>query len=275
MHVMRSSIPAAVASMKAGEWDRKSFAKGIELKGKTIGVIGLGMIGTEVARRCQALDMVTLGFDPLVTEERAAAAGVKKVRRQATHARNPPPPPPPPPPPSQMSLDALFAASDIITLHTPYNEATRNLINKAALAKCKKGEAPCGIAHYGTATLPSRAVAGVVVINCARGGIVNEADLLEALTSGKVGAAGIDTFEQEPPGAVSKALIAHPKVVCTPHLGASTEEAQRKVAREIAQQMCDAFALRGFVGVVNAPHLALAHKPTLEPFVRLSEALGR
>jgi D-3-phosphoglycerate dehydrogenase / 2-oxoglutarate reductase len=117
--------------------------------------------------------------------------------------------------------------------------------------------------------------AGVVIINCARGGIVNEADLLEALASGKVGAAGIDTFEQEPPGAVSKALIAHPRVVCTPHLGASTEEAQRKVAREIAQQMCDAFALRGFVGVVNAPHLALAHKPTLEPFVRLSEALGR
>lgn len=275
-------IPAACAALKGGVWDRKTYSKGVELKGKTIGIVGLGMIGNEVARRCQALDMTTIGFDPLVTEERAAADGIKKV-----------------------SLEALYAAADIITVHTPLNDATRNLLNKATLAKCKKG---------------------VIVINAARGGIVNEADLLAALESGHVGAAGIDVWEQEPPNATSKALIAHPRVrhchcqscaahtcacvcvcsvclniiclthvcmyitlVCspsfafpvrvqvlgTPHLGASTEEAQKKVAREIAQQMSDAFAAKGYVGVVNASHLALAHQPTLVPFVKLAEALGR
>jgi D-3-phosphoglycerate dehydrogenase len=161
-------IPAACAALKGGVWDRKTYANGVELKGKTIGVVGLGMIGNEVARRCQALDMVTIGFDPLVTDEKAAASGVKKV-----------------------SLDALFASADIITVHTPMNEATKNLLNKATLAKCKKG---------------------VIVINCARGGIVNEADLLEALNSGQVGAAALDVFDQEPPSATSKALISHPKV---------------------------------------------------------------
>jgi D-3-phosphoglycerate dehydrogenase len=152
-----------------------------------------------------------------------------------------------------VSLDALFAQSDFITLHTPLNDATRNLVCKASLAKCK---------------------AGVYIINCARGGIVHEGDLLQALNEGKVAGAALDVFESEPPKEASRALIAHPRVLCTPHLGASTEEAQKKVAREIAQQMSDAFALKGFVGVVNAPHLALAHRPALEPFVRLSEALG-
>jgi D-3-phosphoglycerate dehydrogenase / 2-oxoglutarate reductase len=196
-----------------------------------VGIIGLGQIGSEVARRCQALDMHTIGFDPMITEERAAAAGIKKV-----------------------TLDALFAASDFITLHTPLNDATRNLICAATLAKCKKG---------------------VFIVNAARGGVVHEADLLEALNAGKVAGAALDVFESEPPGPASAGLIAHPSVICTPHLGASTEEAQKKVAAEIAQQMSDAFALKGFVGVVNAPHLALAHKPALEPFVRLTEALGR
>lgn len=174
--------------------------------------------------------MTTLGFDPLVTDERAAAAGIKKV-----------------------SLEALWASADVLTVHTPLNDATRNLLAKATLAKCKRG---------------------VIIINCARGGIVNEADLLEALGSGQVGAAGLDVFEREPPTGTSAALIAHPRVVCTPHLGASTEEAQKKVAREIAQQMSDAFAARGFVGVVNAGHLALAHRPGLQPYVRLAEQLG-
>lgn len=140
----------------------------MELKGKTIGVVGLGMIGSEVARRCQALDMVTLGFDPTVSAETAAAAGITKV-----------------------SLDALFAGSDFITLHTPLNDATRNLICAATLAKCKDG---------------------VYIINCARGGIVHEADLLAALNSGKVAGAAMDVFESEPPKESSRALIAHPKV---------------------------------------------------------------
>ena len=203
----------------------------MELKGKTVGVVGLGMIGTEVARRCQALDMTTIGFDPMVTDERAAALGIKNV-----------------------SLATLFATSDFITLHTPLNDATRNLICTASLAKCKKG---------------------VFIINCARGGVVNEADLLAGLNDGTVAGAAIDVFDAEPPKESSRALIAHPAVVCTPHLGASTEEAQKKVAREIAAQMSDAFEDKAFVGVVNAKHLALAHRPVLEPYVRLSEAMGR
>jgi hypothetical protein len=174
--------------------------------------------------------MTAVGHDPLVSDEKAAAGGVKKV-----------------------TLDELWRTADFITLHTPLNDATRGLINAATLAKCKKG---------------------VFIINAARGGVVAEGDLLAALNSGHVAGAALDVFEQEPPGAASRALIAHPKVVCTPHLGASTEEAQRKVAREIAQQMSDAFALKGFVGAVNARHLGLATTPALEPFVRTAEALG-
>ena len=174
--------------------------------------------------------MVTIGFDPLLSEEAAAAAGVQKV-----------------------SLEAVFARSDFISVHTPLNDATRNLLRRETLAKCKRG---------------------VRILNVARGGIVHEGDLLEALNSGHVAGAALDVYEAEPPGAASAGLIAHPNVICTPHLGASTEEAQKKVAGEIAQQMSDALALRGFVGVVNAPHLALAHRPQLQPFVALTEALG-
>jgi hypothetical protein len=139
-------------------------------------------------------------------------------------------------------------------VHTPLNDATRGLLCAATLAQCKKG---------------------VFVINAARGGIINEADLLAALESGHVRGAAVDVFDAEPPtSAVTKALIAHPGVVCTPHLGASTEEAQKKVARDIAAQMSDAFAGRAFVGVVNAPHVALAHRPAFAAYATLAEALG-
>jgi D-3-phosphoglycerate dehydrogenase len=227
------AIPQACAALKGGVWDRKTFANGVELKGKTVGVVGLGQIGSEVARRCQALDMKVVGFDPLVPEDRLAAAGVTKV-----------------------TLEQLLAAADFITLHTPLNDATRGTIRRETLAKCKRG---------------------AFIINCARGGVVNEADLLEALNAGTIAGAAVDVFAEEPPkpGSVSAALAAHPRVVCTPHLGASTEEAQRKVAAEIAAQMSDAVVGRAYVGVVNATHLALASKPALEPFVRLAEALGR
>ena len=190
------------------------------------------MIGLEVARHCKSLGMIPLGFDPYMTAEAAAAIGVTKV-----------------------DLDAIWKRSDFITVHTPLNDATRNLICTATLAKMKKG---------------------VFVINAARGGIINEADLLVALKSGHVKGAAIDVYDAEPPTSpVTKELIAHPHVVCTPHLGASTEEAQKKVARDIAVQMSDAFAGKAFVGVVNAPHVALAHKPAFAPFVVLAEALGK
>lgn len=229
---MARQIPQACAALKNGAWERTKFANGRELRGKTIGIIGLGMIGTEVARRCQALDMKIIGFDPQVSTEKAIENGITKVN----------------------TLDEIYSAADFISLHTPMNSHTKNLINSTSLAKCKKG---------------------VFIINAARGGIVNEADILAALKSGQVAGAAIDVYETEPPSSpVTAELIAHPNVVCTPHLGAYTEEAQKKVARDIAQQMCDAFARKGLVGVANAAHVSLAFKPFMEPYVRLAEALG-
>ena len=176
--------------------------------------------------------MIPLGFDPYMTAEAAAAFGITKVE-----------------------LEAIWKRSDFITVHTPLNDATRNLICAATLTKMKKG---------------------VFVINAARGGIINETDLLAALKSGHVKGAAVDVFDAEPPTSqITRELIAHPNVVCTPHLGASTEEAQKKVARDIAAQMSDAFTGKAFVGVVNAPHVALAHKPAFTPFVKLAEALGK
>jgi len=225
------SIPQACAALKGGAWDRKRFAGGMELRGKTVGIVGLGQIGRDLARRCAALEMPTIGYDPVLTREAAAEAGI-----------------------TLMSLEQLWASADIITVHTPLNDHTRNLLCAATFAKCKRG---------------------VLIINAARGGVVHEGDLLLALNSGQVGGAALDVYETEPPGAASAALIAHPAVICTPHLGASTEEAQRKVAAEIAQQMSDIFAGKNFVGVVNGPHIALASRPAMVPYVRLLEALGR
>ncbi|RYE98437.1 MAG: hypothetical protein EOO41_02370, partial [Methanobacteriota archaeon] len=195
-----------------------------------IGVVGLGMIGMEVARRCRVLDMHVIGFDPLVPHEKAAAAGVRKV-----------------------SFETLLAESDVITLHAPLNDATRHCIRADTLARCKRG---------------------VYIVNCARGEHVHEADLLANLESGHVAGAALDVLASEPPVGTSAKLVAHPHVTCTPHLGASTEEARRQVARDIATRMCDALDGSAYVGVVNTPFLALSLLPTLEPYVRLAEALG-
>jgi D-3-phosphoglycerate dehydrogenase len=227
------SIPAACASLKGGAWERAAFSKGTELKGKTIGVIGLGQIGRSVARHCLALGMTPLGYDPLMSAEDAAALGAAGC--------------------APASLEDIYRRSDFITVHTPLNDATRNLLCAATFAKCKKG---------------------VFIINAARGGIVNEADLLAALGSGQVRGAALDVYATEPPGPASRALLEHPAVLCTPHLGASTEEAQKKVAAEIAEQMSDAFENTRYVGCVNAPHLALASKAAFKPFVELAQALG-
>jgi len=151
------------------------------------------------------------------------------------------------------TLDEIWSGSDFITLHTPLNDATRNLVSAATLAKCKKG---------------------VFIINAARGGIVNESDLLAALNSGQVKGAALDVYSQEPPPPSSAPLLQHPAVLCTPHLGASTEEAQKRVAAEIAEQMCDAFKGTAYFGCVNAPHLALAAEPALAPYVSLAKSLG-
>jgi D-3-phosphoglycerate dehydrogenase len=227
MLALARNIPQARASLAAGEWERKKFT-GTEVFEKTLGVVGLGKIGREVAARAQGLGMKIVGYDPLLASDVAGRLGIELA-----------------------SLDELFRRSDFITLHTPLTPETRNLINAASLAKCKKG---------------------VRIMNCARGGIVDESALLAAIESGHVAGAAIDVFEKEPPG--DSPLVKHPRVVATPHLGASTEEAQEKVAVQIAHQMADAFHGRAYVGVVNSMILAHTMKDEVRPFMVLAEKLG-
>jgi len=225
---MCRNIPQATASLKAGRWERKKF-QGSEVYGKTLGVIGLGKIGREVAIRMKAFGMNAIGYDPILAEETAAKIGVKLV-----------------------DLETLFSLSDIITVHVPLDEKTQNLICTASLAKCKDG---------------------VKIVNCARGGIINEDDLVEALNSGKVSGAAFDVYVTEPP-VFDHPLIQHPKVVTTPHLGASTGEAQEKVAIQIAEQIVEYFTNKVLRGAVNAAALESFGNPDLAPYVRLAENIG-
>ena len=221
------NIPQAHAALLAGKWDRKTYI-GTELHGKTIGIIGLGKIGREVASRCQAFGMMAIGFDPLLGSDQALRLGIEVV-----------------------TLDELFKRSDVITVHTPLNDETRGLIGDRQLAKCKDG---------------------IRLINCARGGIIDEEALLRALESGKVAGAALDVFVKEPPG--DHALLKHPRVIVTPHLGASTEEAQDKVARQIATQVADFLKGRGIAGAVNADVLSMSLHDEIKPFALLAEKLG-
>ena len=227
MLALARNIPQARASLAAGEWERKKYT-GVEVYEKTLGVVGLGKIGREVASRAQGLGMKVVGYDPLLGADVALRLGIELV-----------------------SLDELYRRADFITLHTPLTAETKNLITTASLAKCKKG---------------------VRIINCARGGIVDEAALFEALESGHVAGAALDVFAKEPPA--DSPLVKHPHVVATPHLGASTEEAQEKVALQIAHQMADAFHGRAYVGVVNSMILAHTMKDEIRPFMVLAEKLG-
>ncbi len=221
-------VPQAAASMRAGQWDRKSFS-GIELFRKTLGVVGLGRIGGEVAKRAQAFGMRVVAYDPYLAPSRAKAMQVEAV-----------------------PLDQLLAESDYITVHMPLTEATQHLIDEAALAKCKKG---------------------VRLFNCARGGIIKEAALIAAVKSGQVAAAGLDVFEDEPLAADSE-LRRLPTVTLTPHLGASTAEAQESVGLEVAEQIAD--VLRGGVirNAVNMPSIDAAVLKVLGPYLDLGGKLG-
>lgn len=221
------NIPQAHASLVAGKWDRKKYT-GVEVFEKTLGVVGLGKIGREVATRCRAFGMNVIGYDPVLAPDVAAKLSIELV-----------------------SLDELFRRSDFITVHTPLTKETKGLLNDGTLAKCKKG---------------------VRIVNCARGGIIDEAALLRALQSGQVGGAALDVFEEEPPKNTD--LLRHEKVVVTPHLGASTEEAQEKVAIQIAHQLADALHGRGFVGLVNGAALQLTMNEELKPYASLAEKLG-
>jgi D-3-phosphoglycerate dehydrogenase len=223
-------IPQAHASMKAGEWNRKTF-HGIELYNKTLGILGMGRIGGEVAKRALAFGMHVLAYDPYLSLARAKALQVELIE----------------------NLDDLYARADFITVHMPLSEETKGMLNAAAFAKMKKG---------------------VRVLNCARGGIVNEADLFQAIQSGQVAGAALDVYETEPPPKEFP-LRELPQVILTPHLGASTEEAQENVGIEVAEAITD-YLLHGAVrNAVNLPNLDAKTYAVVKPFLTLAEKLGK
>ena len=227
MMALARQIPEANASTRAGKWEKNRFM-GVELYNKTLGVIGCGNIGSIVVDRGLGLKMKVIAFDPFLSPERAIEIGVEKVE-----------------------LDGIFRRADFITLHTPLTDRTRNIVDAAAIARCRKG---------------------VRIINCARGGLVNEDALYDALKSGQVAGAALDVFEVEP--ASSHRLFNLENVVCTPHLGASTGEAQENVALQVAEQMSD-YLLHGAVtNALNMPSITADEAPRLKPFIAVAEKLG-
>ena len=227
MMALARELPAADRSTQAGKWEKSRFM-GVELTGKTLGLIGCGNIGSIVADRAVGLKMKVVAYDPYLSEKRALALGVEKAE-----------------------LDELLARADFITLHTPLTDATRNILSREALAKTR---------------------AGVRVINCARGGLLDEAALAEAIRSGHVAGAALDVFETEP--ATDSPLFGLENVVCTPHLGAATQEAQENVALQVAEQMSD-FLLTGAVtNAINMPSLSAEDAPRLKPYMELCRLLG-
>ncbi|HYC70641.1 MAG TPA: phosphoglycerate dehydrogenase [Opitutaceae bacterium] len=221
-------VPQAAQSMREGKWDRKSFS-GIELFRKTLGIVGLGRIGTEVAKRAQAFGMTVVAFDPYLAPSRAKAMQIEAV-----------------------SLDDLLKQADYITVHMPLTEQTQYMIDEAALAKCKRG---------------------VRIFNCARGGIIKESALVAALKSGQVAAAGLDVFEEEPLAPDSE-LRRLANVTLTPHLGASTAEAQDAVGVEVAEQIADVLSGGVIRNAVNMPSLDAATLKVLGPYLELGNKLG-
>ena len=227
MMALAREIPQADASTQAGKWEKNRFM-GVELAAKTLGIIGCGNIGSIVADRAQGLKMKVIAFDPFLSAERALAIGVEKV-----------------------TLDELLKRADFISLHTPLTDQTRNILDKAAFAKCKPG---------------------VRIVNCARGGLVVEEDLKAALDSGQVAGAALDVFLVEP--AKQNLLFGHPRLIATPHLGASTGEAQENVALQVAEQMSDYLLLGAVTNALNMASISAEEAPRLKPYVKLAEVLG-
>ncbi len=227
MFALARQLPEADASTQQGKWEKSRFM-GVELTGKTLGLIGAGNIGGIVASRALGLKMKVVAFDPFLTEERAIEIGVEKA-----------------------DLDTLLSKADFITLHTPLTDQTRNILSKENLAKTKKG---------------------VRIINCARGGLIDEAALKEALDSGQVAGAALDVFQTEP--AKESPLFGTPGFICTPHLGASTSEAQVNVALQVAEQMADYLVNGGVTNALNMPSLSAEEAPKLKPYMALAEKLG-
>ncbi len=227
MLALARQIPVADRSTHAGKWEKNRFL-GTEITGKVLGVIGCGNIGSIVADRGVGLKMRVIAFDPFLTEERAQKLGVKKVE-----------------------LDELFRNADVITLHTPLIDKTRNIVDAAAIAKMKKG---------------------VRIINCARGGLVDEVALKAGLDSGHIAGAALDVFVEEP--AKAHPLFGYENVVCTPHLGASTVEAQENVAVQVAEQMSDYLTTGAITNALNFPSISAEEAPRLKPFIKLAGLLG-
>lgn len=227
MMALARSIPQANASTHAGKWEKSKYM-GVEITNKTLGVIGCGNIGAIVIDRAQGLKMKVIGFDPYLTDDRAAQLGIEKV-----------------------DLDELYARADFITLHVPKTDKTANMINASALGKMKDG---------------------VRIMNVARGGLIDETALLDALNSGKVAGAALDVFTIEP--AIDSPLFGHENVVCTPHLGASTVEAQDNVAVQVAEQIADYLMNGAITNALNMPSISAEDAPKLKPYIKLAEQIG-
>jgi len=219
---------AADASVRRGEWKRSQFT-GLELRGRTLGIVGLGKIGQAIAVRANAMEMTVVAVDPFVTQEQAANHGVELV-----------------------TFDELLRRADVVTVHVPLTRTTRGLLGRDAIARLKPGS---------------------IVLNVARGGVVDEAAVAEALTSGHLAGAGIDVFEVEPPS--GSPLLDAPNTLLTPHLGASTAEAQILVAEEVAAQVLDVLEGRSARYAVNAPLLTPETARAIAPYLPLAEILGR
>ncbi|MDP6686331.1 MAG: phosphoglycerate dehydrogenase [Candidatus Omnitrophota bacterium] len=221
------NIPQASTSTKKGEWERKKFM-GVELYGKVLGIIGLGRIGNEVAKRASAFGMKIIAYDPFLSLDKANELGVEAVE-----------------------VKDLFKRADYITVHTPLTDETRHIIGKDTIKHMKSD---------------------VRIINCARGGIVDESALCEAIQKGKIAGAALDVYEKEPPK--DSPLLKCGNVILTPHLGASTEEAQVNVAIDIANSVRDALLGCGIRNAVNVPCIDLELYKILQPYVELSEKMG-
>jgi D-3-phosphoglycerate dehydrogenase len=227
MFALARQLPAADVSTQAGKWEKNRFM-GVELTAKTLGLIGAGNIGSIVADRALGLKMKVVAYDPFLSPERAVEIGVEKVE-----------------------LDELLARADLITLHTPLTDKTRNILSEENLRKTKKG---------------------VLIVNCARGGLVDEAALRKLLDEGHVGGAAFDVFVEEP--AKENPLFGHENFIATPHLGASTLEAQENVALQVAEQMSDYLLTGAVTNALNSPSVTAEEAPKLKPFVALAEKLG-
>ena len=227
MLALARNTAQAYASLRAGKWERNKFM-GIELAGKTLGIIGLGRIGTEVARRARAFEMRVIAFDPFVSRERGSQLGVE-----------------------MMELDALLAGADFVTLHTALHEGSRGMINAERLAAAKPG---------------------VRIINAARGALIDEQALYDAVESGQVAGAAIDVFSEEP--AVGNILTTHDRILVTPHLAASTVEAQDRAAMEVAEQIADVLDGGNARFAVNAPLVDPETMAVLGPYIDAAEVAG-